>query len=378
MSFDVEEIRARVDLRALAEEAGAEFRGDSSRCPLHGGNNPSAFHLYEGGRKWHCFTRCQDGQNDGDVIAFYMAWKRVDFVTACRELSERVGVVETSNVKRQTSNVRVYEDPPEAPVGAWQARARAWVRWSQEQLWGPAGVGALGYLREERGLSDLTIRAFGLGYSPRDMYEEAVAWGLEEDGRRVWMPRGIVIPGMDGEEVWYVKVRRPLPGDSLAARIGAVERLPEVKFSGPRGGRMVLFGADKARGLPVALLCEGEWDAMLAWQEADGLCDVLSLGGAKQKADVLDLVQLARYTAVIAVYDADAAGDAGREYLSGVPRVVPVRPPDHDLTDFWRGGGNLRGWIAGLVAEQLAVAMIRMERQPEGWMRIYDLASVTA
>ncbi len=76
----IAEILERADLRGLAERAGAAFnppgRGTASRCPLHGGDNPTAFHLYRGSdgrQRWHCFTRCPQGQNDGDAIGFYMS-----------------------------------------------------------------------------------------------------------------------------------------------------------------------------------------------------------------------------------------------------------------------------------------------------------------
>ncbi len=67
----------QIDLRALAEEAGTRFgRGPhpSSCCPLHAGSdNPTAFHLYRGSdgiMRWHCFTRCPHGHNDGNAIGF--------------------------------------------------------------------------------------------------------------------------------------------------------------------------------------------------------------------------------------------------------------------------------------------------------------------
>src|SRR4030067_2339213 len=91
---DLDLIRERVDLHDLAEEAGAEFRNDSSRCPLHGGDNPTAFHIYEDGRKWHCFTNCPDGENDGDVFAFYMRWKGVELKEAGREWARGAGAME--------------------------------------------------------------------------------------------------------------------------------------------------------------------------------------------------------------------------------------------------------------------------------------------
>ncbi len=38
-------------------------------CPLHeGADNPKAFTSYADGNRWHCFTNCADGKNDGDTL----------------------------------------------------------------------------------------------------------------------------------------------------------------------------------------------------------------------------------------------------------------------------------------------------------------------
>ncbi len=90
----LDSIRNRISLRLLAEEAGAAFirpqgSAASSCCPLHGGDNPTAFRLYADGARWHCFTRCPHDANDGDIFTFYMRWKNVDFKTALHDLSSR-------------------------------------------------------------------------------------------------------------------------------------------------------------------------------------------------------------------------------------------------------------------------------------------------
>ena len=74
---------ARIDLRALAEEAGAKFNSNnSSPCPLHKGTKPN-FHLYTGedGRtlRYHCFSECPEDANDGNAIDFFMRWKNLEF-----------------------------------------------------------------------------------------------------------------------------------------------------------------------------------------------------------------------------------------------------------------------------------------------------------
>ena len=59
-----------------------------------------------------------------------------------------------------------------------------------------------------------------------------------------------------------------------------------------------------------------------------------------------DLVDLSRYPRILAIYDLDSADDSARQTLSHFARILAVPPPAHDLSDFFRSGGDLRSWIA--------------------------------
>jgi hypothetical protein len=47
-----------------------------------------------------------------------------------------------------------------------------------------------------------------MGYNPADLFKEPDRWGFR-DGKKIWLPRGIVIPGISAGQVRYVKVHRP-------------------------------------------------------------------------------------------------------------------------------------------------------------------------
>jgi hypothetical protein len=170
----------------------------------------------------------------------------------------------------------------------------------------------------------------------------------------------VVIPGLWKEEAHYIKIRRPLENDVLGKYIpkwNSKDSVPDMKFGGPRGGKSILFRIDWSAHLPVLILTEGEWDTMILWDHALDLCDAGTIGGAQSKFDLLDLAQLTRYQKIYVVHDDDKAGDKGREYIAGLkaisPRIESIHPPAHDLTDFWKLGGDLRKWVAGYVAEAL-------------------------
>lgn len=347
---DLDEIRRKVSLIALAEQAGARF-GDGyrlrSHCPLprHAGDRSSlAFTIYENGQKWKCHSSCPSDADSGDVIAFYMAWKGVDFKTAVEELAEWSGSALPSQP------VPVPQPKPRIQPQQWVERAEQFVSFAEENL--KRDKSAQEYLRSERGLSPATWKAFRLGYNPGNLYDDPGKWGL--DGKKIWLSRGIVIPGFRQERVSYVKIRRPLPDNVLGKFIGewnAIDGNAEIKFGGPRGGRSVMFRLEFTDHLPVLILTEGEWDAMLLWEHCADLCDMGTIGGAQAKFSTLDLTLLSRYLAILVVHDDDKAGAKGREYISELrkisERIVPVSPPAHDLTEYWKAGGNLRSWVAG-------------------------------
>lgn len=357
--YDLEHIRQSISLIALAEEAGAKFDDAhrlQSRCPLprHAGDRSSlAFSIYDNGRRWKCHSACPEDASSGDVISFYMAWKEVDFKTAAAELSERIG----SHLL--PTKLAVLPEPvlPVQPA-LWNERAAKFVEFAEQNLTDEVRE----YLRLERGLSNETICAFHLGYNPKNIYDDPAHWGL--GGKKIWLPRGIVIPGFQDGQVRHVKIRRPMRNDALGKYIGPWQErdgAEDMKFGGPRGGRSVLFRLEFRDHLPVLLLTEGEWDTMLVWEQAPDLCDVGTIGGAQNKFDLFDLALLTRYLAILVVHDDDQAGEKGRSYISKLhaisERIVSVQPPAHDLTDYWKSGGDLRGWVATQVQPALISAL---------------------
>jgi hypothetical protein len=408
--YTPDSIRSILSLRDLAEEAGAVFRGvssnPSSACPLHGGDNPTAFHLYDDGQRWHCFTRCPDSRNDGDIIAFYMFWKQIDYRAAMADLADRAGIPSDDNISPIRRDIPGFAIPRdfieniawlnrpspsldspllreavgdevarlvgpqtanrEQPNALWQSRAQAFIDYARAQLLhSQTGAPARAYLSNERGLQPMTWDAFSLGYNPTDLFDDPATWGLTPtsqslDCKKVFLPRGLVIPGILDNLPRYIKIRRPQPNDPLSEYLPPVSasphpRLTVSKFLSLRGSHPAIFGSDAWIEQPNLLLTEGEWDCMLAWQFSIALCDrgvyfdVATLGSASNRAALPDLVALARYPRILAVYDDDPAGDRARQYLNSFARIQLIPPPAHDLTDYFRSGGDLHAWLASIL-----------------------------
>jgi len=81
--FDVNAVIQNANLRQLVERAGGNVDNHGRcACPLHGGENETAFSIFhkEGKDYWKCHTGDCGG---GDVITFVQRWQGLDFKGAC-------------------------------------------------------------------------------------------------------------------------------------------------------------------------------------------------------------------------------------------------------------------------------------------------------
>src|SRR5689334_13433270 len=86
--LDIDRLLTRLDLADLAKQAGANLNGRRScACPLHGGDNTGAFHLWkadDGREMWTCFTRC----GTGNALTFIKLWQQVEGAELMKRAAE--------------------------------------------------------------------------------------------------------------------------------------------------------------------------------------------------------------------------------------------------------------------------------------------------
>lgn len=332
-------------VRRVAATDGGEWAGP---CPSCGGAD--RFRAWPHAERPHYW--CRSCGKHGDTIQYLRDFRGMTFQEAQRE----VGQVREGSVAPQ--RIPPPAPPAEPPSAQWQAAARAFAEQARAILWSAAGERALAYLREKRGLSDETIRAAGLGYCPKASHVPASPWGL--DGEEVWLPRGVTIPCEVEGALWYVKVRRPRSADpttgevdELAAYVGADTRWKDgtagPKYLCPRGYRAALFGTGALAARRLAVVTEGELDALLLHQEAGDLVDVVTLGSASLQLEGPWLPYLRHAAKLIAAFDTDhAGGQAAVKLASASRRVRIAKVFAKDLTDLHRNGGDLRSWAQAL------------------------------
>ena len=186
----------------------------------------------------------------------------------------------TSPGPPRASRAAAWGDP------AWQAAADALIRPAVRHLWAPGGQDALAWLYA-RGLADHTIRRFALGFVATNRWSDpldALA------GRRLWAPRGIVIPWA-APGAWYTDLEEPAGprwcGLAVRRLMADVARPWPADGAGPKCSTAAQGSArgygyprpDLTPGVPV-LIVEGEMDALLAFQEVGHMVNVVTTGGA--------------------------------------------------------------------------------------------------
>ncbi len=151
-------LRENNDIISVAQDYVELKRSGSSymcRCPFHSEKSPSCSFSPDK-QLFHCFG-CGAA---GDVVTFIRRIENLDFMDAVRFLAQRAGMTmpeDGGNDDAAEKRRRMYEMEREAG------------RFFHKKLFSPEGEVGLDYLRR-RGLSDHTIKKFGLGYAADDYH----------------------------------------------------------------------------------------------------------------------------------------------------------------------------------------------------------------
>ena len=313
----IEEIRTRNDIvDVISGYVRLQKKGSSyfGLCPFHNEKSPS-FSVSRQKQMYYCFG-CGAG---GNVYTFLMEYENFSFVEAVKYLADRAGI-----------------ELPEAEYSK-EAKAKADLKTSilevnktaakyfYAQLKSERGTQAYTYLKD-RGLSDETVTAFGLGYSNKysdDLYKYLRGKGYSEELIRqaglvntdekhgvydkFW--NRVIFPIMDVNSR-VIGFGGRVMGDAKPKYLNS----PETPvFDKSRN----LYGLNRARTSrkPYFLLCEGYMD-VISLHQAGFTNAVASLGTAFTAQHAL---LLKRYTdQAVLTYDSDGAG------IRAALRAIPI------------------------------------------------------
>ena len=154
----VDDIKERLDIVEIVEQTvklrrtGKNYIGF---CPFHSNTRTPAFVVFPETQTWRCFGQCNEG---GDLFGYMMKREGWDFNEALRQLAARAGVTLTQQNPETEASVQSQQK-----LSAVLEAAAGFYR--EQMLTSPAGKKTLDYLHK-RGLSDETIKIWGLGYAP--------------------------------------------------------------------------------------------------------------------------------------------------------------------------------------------------------------------
>lgn len=324
--------------------AGKEYHGPCPWCGDDGkGDKADRFIIWPAEGRYLC-RRCG---KKGDDIQFVREYKHMGYREACEYLDYGEKDIHHNHHNHHNDFTHQinhnHEQPLQPPCEQWLEQAWPFLLSCQEKLWSDAGARALAWLHG-RGLTDVTIRAAGLGYCDRDHYAVRAAWGLApettKDGKPkgLWLPRGVVIPWQIDGELWGVRIRRPV-GDPKYYLI-------------PGGQAAGLFNADQVKAEQPAIIVEGEIDALTICQAGYAAVATGSTHGARRARWIM---RLATADPILVAYDNDDAGNEAAAYwLSALPNAKRWRPYWSDANQMQQDGADVRAWIAaGLGNETL-------------------------
>ena len=302
------------DLRDLiSRDIHGSGRSEKFACPFHslGSERTPSLQVYDD--HYHCYA-CNA---HGDAVSWIAHREGLTMVQAAKYLDptletaqDRQGghpsgllpKISNPSLKPHHGNARAVPEHPVAnpstdkpdvwKLPEYQSKIDALVCGAEDLLWPPKGRPALDWLRR-RGLTEETIRRFRLGFFPLPHSTVNHVPGLfDRHGKpsHLRAVRGVTIPWLapgakyyprdghtDGPRWVGMNVRRL--ADPVEAPLTTGDKCMAVR--GSRRGYLYPFPdiASNKGPLPM-LLVEGEFDAMIGYQQAGHLVHVGTAGGS--------------------------------------------------------------------------------------------------
>ncbi len=299
------ELRSRNDIIALAQNYTDLRRSGNTymcRCPFHTEKTPSCS-FSEEKQLFHCFG-CGVG---GDVITFVKLIENLDYIEAVKFLAQRAGMSLPDDADDAASKkrLRLYE------------MNRAAGAFFHKTLFSERGAAGLDYLRR-RGLSDHTIKRFGLGFAPDEWhylhnYLKSLGYTDFEqfDGSLVSAKNNnffdkfrnrVMFPIFDTRGNVAAFGGRILTDEKYAPKyLNSAETMVFSKSN-------LLFALNYAKNTKADyfILCEGYMD-VIALHQAGFDCAVASLGTSLTSQQANMLSRLGKKEVILS-YDSDEAG----------------------------------------------------------------------
>lgn len=380
-SFDAfAEVRSAITLSEYVEFAyGSKLRSSgqgkfSTACPVHGGDNATAFKIDDALGLWRCFSQCGRG---GDIFTLYEATNqgssKKDALVALAAhggvtLPEREKTIDRRSLYRtmgqaaEIFNNALTAKNPKIGDSTGAAQTYDWIT-------------------SERGLSDDEMDLSELGFVPdfhglRAALEDALGPQrlLVECGILVVSAAGNVYCPFAGRLVFPIRDRRGRVVAFGARVVPEVTRHQEPKFVNSRQSEIydksnILYGMDFVTDrVERVVVCEGYLDAIAVNALDDpGLVGVAACGTSITESHIDVLLEIAAPEAeIVFAMDGDNAGQKSMARLAWAARLLGARGfgillNEEDGKDPWERftAGTLSGDVSASAQQPLVDACTR-------------------
>ena len=325
----LDELRNRIPVSTVVgrkvrlAKAGRELKG---LCPFHNEKTPS-FHVIDDKGFYHCFG-C--GAH-GDIISFLVNHDNLTFPEAVAHLADEAGM----EIPRASAQTQEEETQRKGLYELAESAARLFER----HLKGATGDGARTYLTG-RGVSDLAIGQFRLGYAPSDGQTLVLELTAQGFGLEQLIQLGLARQPQDGRKPYaFFRNRLMFPVTDRRGRVVAFgARL--LDGDGPKyinspespifhKGRLLYNLAsarEAARAGHTPVVVEGYLD-VIAMVEAGFGAAIAPLGTALTENQVEEVWRLAPVP--VLCFDGDNAGK--RAAVRAADRILPILKPAHSV-----------------------------------------------
>ncbi len=307
----VDDIKDRLDIVEIVGQTvklrrtGKNYIGF---CPFHSNTRTPAFVIFPETQTWRCFGQCNEG---GDLFGYMMKKEGWDFSETLRQLAERAGVTLVQHTTESAADEQSRQD-----LSAVLEEAASFFR--QQMLTTPAGNKALDYFHK-RGLTDETIKVWGLGYAPASWNALLDHLRLKNFQPAIMAAAGLMTERDDGSiyDRFRNRLMFPIRGPygqmaGFGGRVLDPDDVPKYLNSPATDlfdkGRL-LYGLDMARksirSLNQAVIVEGYMDVIGLHQA--GFSNAVSPMGTALTEDQFRLIKRLTRNVVLAL-DPDAAG----------------------------------------------------------------------
>lgn len=339
----IEEVRNANDIvEVISEYVKLDKKGKDyfGLCPFHKEKTPS-FSVAPNKQIFYCFG-CGKG---GNVIQFIMNIENLDYIEAVRQLADRARIqLPEGNDEEQLKLARLKQSLMEINLQA--------ARFFYETLGSRHGEIARNYL-EKRGLTEGTLKKFGIGYSNEDrttLYNYLLKKGFDKGDL---LKSGLVLQSNNGSlhDRFYGRVMFPIfdiRGNVIAFGGRVMDNSLPKYINSPetpvysKGRHLYALNFAKNASEKRLIIVEGYMD-VISLHQSGIINTVASLGTALTENQGRLLRKYAEE--IVISYDADTAGQSatmrGLEILGSMGNNVKVLtvPDGKDPDEFIRKNG---------------------------------------